>query len=141
HGGRLLILREFMGEKMDARAFGRLVLAQTKQYFPNASRFVDIGDPAAAQQKDTGSTLGVLNQLGIQMLYQVSRIDVGLRIVRERLGTLIDGKPGMLFDSACHVLIEAMRGGYRLDEKTGEKPVKDGYYDHLADALRYGLYS
>ena len=44
-----------------------------------------------------------------------------------------------MFDARSDILCEAMAGGYHMDDKTGDKPEKDGFYDHLADALRYAI--
>jgi hypothetical protein len=47
------------------------------------------------------------------------------------------GNPLLRFDrQGCPLLIDAISGGYAMDERTDE-PKKDGYYDHLVDALRY----
>lgn len=136
--GRLLILREVLGEREEASAFVRRIKMLTAQFFPNPSDIRDYGDPAVAQHKDTGKTLHELSKEGIVMHFRVSKIETGQTLIRQHLNLMIDGEPAMQFDRrGCHILIAAMRGGYRLDDK-GEKAVKDGYYDHLCDALRYG---
>lgn len=137
--GHLLILREHMGHNVEVGPFADYIKAQTVQRFPHPRGIVDFGDPAVVQKKDTGSTLGELWKHGIQMQYQSSTIEKGLKLVRHRFTTLIDGEPAVQIDRAgCPILVSAVRGGYALDKK-GEKPVKDGYYDHLADTFRYGV--
>jgi hypothetical protein len=136
--GRLLCFRELMGTEIEATAFARLVLTKTKEWFPGAKRFRDFGDPAVTQHKDTGKTLYELAKVGITMFYQKSSIDDGLKLVRQRLELLIDKEPALQFDRiGCPILIRSLQGGYHIDPKTG-KPKKDGYYDHPADAYRYG---
>ena len=138
--GRLLILREHKRENVEVRPFAAEVQALTKRWFPDQEEdIIDFGDPAARQKKDTGSTLVHLSQEGITLRYRTSTIEEGLRIGRQMFEQLIDGKPAIQFDrSYCSYIIDAFRGGYRMDDK-GEKPFKDGFYDHGADAFRYGL--
>lgn len=136
--GRLKVVRELLGHNKEVHEFVQLVKARTAEYFPNARRIVDYGDPAVKQQKDTGSTLAVLMSAGVQIRYRPTKINEGVQIIRRRLNLLIDGEPAMQFSrEGCPILISALRGGYHLDEE-GKEPVKDGYYDHEADAFRYG---
>jgi hypothetical protein len=139
--GRLLILREFLGQNIEAKPFIERCKAITATHFPGAGNFVDYGDPAVTQKKDTGQTLHEFLTAGIQMMYQTSSIERGVSIIRNKLELLIDGEPAFQFSrSGAPILIAALRGGYRLDDK-GLKPLKDGYYDHLADAFRYGCFN
>lgn len=135
--GRLLLLREFQGTDIEATHFVRNCLAKTAQWFPNPVECVDYGDPAVAQKKDTGQTLYLLSQAGITMRYRVSRIDAGVQLLRRLLEQVVEGEPMLQVDGRCTILIGALSGGYHLDRK-GQEPHKDGYYDHIADALRYG---
>ncbi len=136
--GRLLILREEIGFCIEAAPWVRKCKGITAVEFDGTNEVYDYGDPAATQKKDTGSTLTVLNQEGIILGFQRSLIEEGLRQVRKILESLISGQPSIQFHRKCRVVIEGMRGGYHLDDM-GVKPVKDGFYDHLQDALRYGI--
>lgn len=139
--GHLLLLHEFLGQNLEARPFIERCKTITSTHFPHCTHFVDYGDPAITQRKDTGQTLAEFLKAGIQMMYQNSSIDRGVSIIRNKLELLIEGEPALQFSrSGVPVLIDAMRGGYKLDDK-GIKPVKDGYYDHEADAFRYGCYN
>lgn len=136
--GRLIALREFKAEKMEATAFARRVKEKSADFFPMHRQFLDYGDPAVAQHKDTGKTLFELMKFGIRLMYQQSHIEPGLQLIRQRLELMIDGEPALQFDEhGVPILIRAFQGGYHIDEKTG-KPKKDGFYDHPADAYRYG---
>lgn len=135
--GRLLHLREVIGHHEEAVPFAQRVMAVGQEHFPNAD-FMDYGDPAVNQHKDTGKTLWALKQIGITMYYRTSKILEGVELTRLRLEKLIDGEPALQYDArGCPVLIDGFKGGYRLD-KTGEKPFKDGFYEHVMDADRYG---
>lgn len=138
--GRWLGLHELLGTEIEASAFARQVKQETNVHFPgHLNSIVDFGDPAVVQKKDTGSTLATLMKEGILIRHRHSLIEEGLRIARQRLELLIDRQPAVQLDrKGCPILIRALSGGYHLDED-GKKPVKDGFYDHPADAFRYGL--
>jgi hypothetical protein len=135
--GGLRILAEVQGAKIEATPFIKNVQAETTRLFPDAEEILDFGDPAVAQHKDTGQTLALFLKAGITMRYRRSHIDQGVKALRELLGRTVEGEPAFVIDKQkCPILIASLRGGYRMDDK-GQKPVKDNYYDHSADALRY----
>lgn len=138
--GRLQILREFLGHAIEGTKFIETVMAQTSLHFPDAQKFVDYGDPAVAQHKDTGSMLALLNNAGILMRYQRTPFDLSVQLLRKRFETLIEGVPAVLVDENCRVLVDGLLGGYHLKED-GVTPRKDGHFDHLIDALRYGCFN
>ena len=138
HFGHLQVMREYLGENIEATSFAKTCVALTTTYFPQAQQVVDFGDPAVVQQKDTGQTLAEFYKAGITIRYKVTRIEAGIRHVRQLLERLIEKKPALQIHPDCHVLISGMQGGYHLD-RHGQKPFKDGYYDHECDALRYGV--
>lgn len=143
--GRLLTVKEFMGSDMEIGTFIDACTVKEKQWFPEQhlkgkGGFINYGDPAARQQKDTGSTLAVLQERGWPLNYKIMTIDDGLQSIRINMNKVVDGEPLLQIDSdGCPILCAALRGGYHRDEKTGHKPVKDGYYDHAVDDYRYGV--
>jgi hypothetical protein len=57
-------------------------------------------------------------------------------MVGKKLTTLVDGRPGLMINNACPILIEGYKGGFRFpvtpDGKAEkEYPLQDGYYEHL----------
>jgi hypothetical protein len=135
--GRILIMHEIQGEKIEIVPFIQKCKAETARLFPHAEEFEDYGDPAVAQKKDTGQALALMYKAGIQLRFKRQHIDPGVRSTRLLLERVIRGEPAFQIDRRnCPILISAFRGGYHLD-KDGLKPVKDGYYDHSADACRY----
>lgn len=137
---RVRILREKLGENLEVRDFIRDVKAETNLHFPQAQGTLYIGDPAAKQKKDTGSTLQVLGEEGVELMFlEGMSIEEGLRRVRYVLGDMAKGEPRLLVSRrGCPLTIRMFQGGYYKHPTTG-KPVKDGFYDHLADDIRYGI--
>jgi hypothetical protein len=135
---RLIVLDEELGKDEEALHFIQRVKAHSNIRFPQAPGYLDFGDPAAAQKKDTGSTLSILDSQGINLIYIQSSIEEGIRRTRFLLEQLINGKPAFMVDRRrCPMLHRTLAGGYRLHKNS--RPLKDGFYDHLADALRYGI--
>lgn len=146
--GNVNILRELLGKEETITHFATRVLDISKREFPgNDVEFVDFGDPAGAQQTDKGdSTIVILSRMGIRVKYRKSVIDSGLDLIRSLLSTdspTTKGlRPRIMFHPRVQDIIMAIRQGYHYkknDEMVREKPHKDGYYDHLMDAMRYGL--
>ncbi len=137
--GNLFILKEEMGTDIEITAFARKVKSMTARLFPDAERVFDVGDVAVKQQKDTGSALALLHKEKILMHFQQQSIDRGLTLLRKEFERMIEGAPAIQIDKrGCPILISALSGGYHF-KNDANVPFKDGYYDHLPDALRYGV--
>ena len=135
---RLNVLAEILGKDEEALPFIQKVKAFTNRNFHAAPGFLDFGDPAAAQKKDTGSTLAILGSEGIELIFLFTSIEEGIRKTRFLLERIIRGTPALQISRAnCPLTIRMFQGGYYLGRNG--KPMKDGFYDHLADAFRYGV--
>lgn len=137
--GGMQVLREYKGAMVEGEAFADLVISKTTEWFPDARNFVDFGDPAVAQHKDTGRMLDTLRKAGIQLAYQRTPFDLSLNLLRKRFEMLIEGLFALQIDESCTMLIDGLSGGYRFKDD-GVTPHK-GLYDHLIDALRYGCWN
>ena len=138
--GRLEVLKEYLGHHIEGTKFIEQVHALTAQEFPDAVKFMDYGDPAVAQHKDTGSMLGLLNNAGILMRYIRTPFDVSLNVMRKRFESQIEKVQAIQIDESCRILCDGLVGGYHVKED-GTTPKKDGLFDHLIDALRYGIWA
>jgi hypothetical protein len=143
------ILHELVGEKIESEAFADIVLADTKKLFPQSvpSLIQDIGDHAGAQHNERGP--GPMIRLArppynLRFRYRkVINIDPTLDLIRKQLRAPLCacGWAHVLVHRACRNVIDAFAGGYAYPEKpdgTGAlKPRKDGYFDNVADSVRY----
>jgi hypothetical protein len=145
--GHYNYLHELLGENETTKAFATRCLAISQMLFGNTRIWNDYGDPAATQERsnseDTDET--VLFKLGIHLRYNshIKSIKRGLDIQSENLKTWVNGRPKVMIDVTCKKLIDGHASGYKWpEEKPGkplkETPVKDGFYEHLMDAKRYG---
>ncbi len=134
-GRRVHILDEMLGRDMLLDDFIDIVKNRTSAYFPNPTAVLWCGDPYAATQRSDRAE-------SIDMELRVKH-KIALRMKRVPLETGLQNIVGLLrknrlfIHPKCKILIRAFEGGYRRDEN-GEV-IKDGYYDHLVDALRYVL--
>jgi len=132
-----------MGKDIPLTKFAQEVLAETNRMFPDANEFQDYCDPAGNQASDKGegeTSVKVLGELlGHMPNFRKSLIMEGVEMIRHRMRTLVAGKPLIRIDASCETLIEGLEGGVHYSEKYQDKIEKDGHYEHLHDALRYGI--
>ena len=136
-----------IGEKEFIDVFAQKVLAQTLARYGNAVKVFDYCDPRG-HDKSANSTEGaesavqVLNELGIHPIgergiraYQ----EPGIKIIRKEFSTLINAVPELTINPECVI----MRTAYFAKYVRGDDglPVKDGFYEHPADADRYISYN
>lgn len=143
---KLKVLYSKIETNKDIFHFAPWVLAETNARFPGA-RIVDYCDPSGAQETDKGATTAILlQQFGIKLHYRFTFLEYGLRMMEQRLLVTADGLPGILIDPINVDMIAGFDGGYKLDTNATGKdsegklkntPKKDGWYDHVMDALRY----
>jgi hypothetical protein len=138
--GYMEVMKEYLGKQIEGTAFIDVVKQITNQNYPDNEGIIDFGDPAVNQHKDTGKMLTLLNAAGINMQFKKVPFDISIALVRQRFSMLIDGEPAVIVDPECLITIAALKGGYRLKDD-GVTPHKDGFYDHLMDDLRYGIYN
>ena len=149
----VVVLHEVMGQAIETEAFAPVVFNEQAQMFPDIppSLVMDGGDAAGAAVNEKGP--GPIIRLSrpkadggydLRFSYQkIIDIDPGLDKVRLLLRTKCQcGYYLLMFHRRCRELISACDGGYhypkeRPGKEKGRKPVKDGYYDNIADTLRY----
>lgn len=144
--GRINILSEMLGKDKTAVEFAEDILDHIKQMFPKAllKHVQFFGDHAGTQRTDKGdTTVAILAKMGIRVRTRPMGIESGLDVIRDALRAFREGRPRLCIRPNCRILIRAMVGGYHYARMRGgqlrNEPKKDGYYDHVVDALRYGL--
>ncbi len=133
---------EYMGEDVDRDKYIKSIVEMSKARYPDAD-FIDWvpGDFGQAES-DGQSWVKVMKKYGIRpKIGKAGKDEVVRRVdaVRKRRKLRQDGKFGMLINPRCKILIEGFGGGYHYPEiinrPEDEKPVKDGYFDHLQNAV------
>lgn len=154
--GQIRVFRAILGDKILLDSFADRWVSQFHKDFPGA-KWEDFCDPAGKARDDRSlqTSIDILRGKGIRPKYRRTAIEYGLNIIGEQLSMFIPYRkgpvPAMIIDPQCKVLIDAFEYGYcqekaRSDGGTFEedakrpiKAVKDGYYEHCMDALRYGM--
>ncbi len=85
----------------------------------------------------------VMGSLGIQLKTRYTRHKGRETVLRSLMRPRLDGYFGLLVDPVCDILIRGLNGGIAYEGPTKDKLysddcVKDGYFEHLHDALGYG---
>ena len=136
---QLIVLDEVFGSDIVILEFGKSIKRKTKHDYPGWE-IDDFCDPAGKFKSDKSqkTTIDILHTLDIWPRHKSSQVQDGINLIRTLLLEREDKTPGLLIDRRCKITIDAFMGGYTRDEVT-EEPVKDGFYEHPMDALRYGV--
>lgn len=137
------IIHVILGKDESIRAFGLRVRNYCLSTYPGA-KYIDADDIAGIHKSDKSelSSRQMLNAIGIYPQGRKQEINEGLTIIRQKLNIRVDGKPGLIVDPSNTDVIDGFKGGIHYPEaKEGKTESefyeKDGYYDHIFDALRY----
>lgn len=84
----------------------------------------------------------VLQSGGVNIIPHFTTHKASETIIRGLMLDRMDGWPGLLIDPACPIMLRGLDGGIQYPGITRgnpnpSEPLKDGYYDHLHDCLRY----
>lgn len=145
HAGKVNRYACDLGENKHLEVYTRHILEKSSLLFPHATSWIDFVDSHGTQLKDTSdkTSIDILRSFGLRPRYRDVGIDTGLSLMSKGLCTLVDGRPRSMYDRVgCSLLIEGYAGGYSYDmprpgHAAKEKPVADGFYEHLMDADRY----
>jgi PBSX family phage terminase large subunit len=147
-----LIFHEFTGEDIESEKLALEVLAETRRVAPDHPKrlILDVGDAAGAQigEKGPGPIIR-LQKPPFNLTFRkkhLKNIDPGLALVRSALAEpdCKCGKPIFQVSRELTHTINMLAGGYHYPTiRPGHapdnvlKPVKDGFYDNIADTVRY----
>lgn len=143
--GRLSIQHEWMPFETPEDKFIDGVIQRTNEWYGDRT-VIDYGDPAATQRDPQGiSTLKRLSDRGIMLKFRQTTYEDRIPLINQRFNNSPGGQPSVIVDPQCTILVEALAGGYHYQEiKEGqvwttkqELPYKDGYYEHLSNAMEY----
>lgn len=144
--GQWLALRELTAVNMGIERFAESLLPKLREWFPDHWEYEVWADPAGQQraQTDEKTCFQVLRAAGF--IVRPGPVDLATRLgsVRRVLNRMVDGRPGILIDARCRMLIRGFQGEYRYrvirgqSERYDELPDKNAV-SHIHDALQYAL--
>lgn len=97
----------------------------------------------AANESQDRRVVDIWASRGYPLTLQSQSVKAGELVIRHLLRPWPKrAEPYLIVDKSCKILIEAMNGGYTFkrptrDNPAPDEPAKDGYYEHIMDALRY----
>ena len=142
--GRKNIDHEVLGNKEHLDVFGLRIKALTEQRYGRHIKIFDFCDPRGFDKKDSGgSSVETLNEMDIFPVGERgvrAYVEPGIQVIRKELSNLIQGMPELTINPECAMMRAVFGGRYVRDDKDGT-PLKDGYYEHVADADRYIAYN
>jgi len=150
---QIRLLAGYLGDSESLRVFGNRVLDEVYRILPGAE-FLCYVDPAGKVSDPRGvsteNALDVLRSMGLNPVATPTSETAGVELVISLLqGHSVDRVMGVQPDLVLEPdgkytqdLQDMFEVGFCVPEDLGRdrfRPVDDGYYIHLADALRYGL--
>lgn len=143
--GQTRILSEIVATRLGATSFAREIKQHIQSRYPHAKIGSMTGDPSGdGGGNDEQTAFQLMAAQGVIAL-PASTNDPAIRIeaVNSKMGTLIDGQPGLVINPFCTQLRKACAGGYHYrrvklssELKFEEKPNKN-MSSHVAEALQY----
>lgn len=137
---RLIHLYEDLGKDVIISRYRDHIIERTNTLFSWHPYVIDYCDWAGtmASDKEERTSIEYLWEKGIRPRHIKFSFTKARDAVGDRMTRLIDGKPALLVNNACQILIEGYKGGFRFPqtpEGRAEKdyPLQDGYYEHLND--------
>lgn len=97
----------------------------------------------AANESQDRRVVDIWANRGFPLTLQAQSVKSGELVIRHLLRPWPKkAEPYLIVDESCKVIREAMNGGYTFkrptrDNPAPDEPAKDGYYEHVMDALRY----
>ncbi len=152
NGIHIVFLHEIIGKDIETEALAAQVMRETRSIFKDipSHLVIDGGDAAGAQINEKGPgpiiRLAKAPPEGYNLRFHYRKfpdLDPGLDLTRKLLRTKCQcGYHLFMTHRRNQTMIEALAGGYhypkeRAGHEKGVKPVKDGFYDNIADAVRY----
>jgi hypothetical protein len=134
--GSVRIYDTYLGQNEDLYLFSDKVIRFSNRKY-NTFQFEDYCDIAGKQERDSGqSSITILNNQRIYPKFRYSSPDARATFIRKMMRERTQsGEEKFLIDPRNEYLIEALLGGYYVDDDG--KPKKDGYFEHGIDALGY----
>ncbi len=135
--GRMLVLHEIVGERVQFKKFIEMVLADSQKHFPGA-KFEDYADPAGNQRSDKSeqTNIEMLNQVGIYPCVKSHNVFDEVELLRNAFSDIINDLPGLIVDERCRHTIAALEGGYRFRQNS-DSILEEHPYEDVIDCLRY----
>ena len=146
-GAKWIILDEILGSDITLEKFimDYVMPLMAEKYPGYAVRH--FGDPACMQMNDKSehTSWQIMAAHGMRMQCKPSEYRLRKEIIERLLASIDNGLPQLIVGKRCKIISDGFMGGYHYPTfKDGaafgvkhEQPFKDGFYDHLMNAMEY----
>lgn len=144
--GRLVRHAAHLGDNVSLTVWMERIRNFSEVHFPGTKEWREYVDPHgnAVREMDDRSPVQRMREEGFDVHFRDVSVSTGLDTMTEGLTRLVDGRPRSLFtDSPLTLhLRTAYSTGYvwpraRASGRVSDRPLADGFYEHLMDADRY----
>ncbi len=140
--GRLVVIDELLGDNEPVSIFLQNVAKRLKANFGLTIHDVEWWGDVAGNQRDQFDGLTILKRIQDEFRIQIKTMRVpqfqSIEAIRDMLTTEIHGKKWLRVYQNCHITLNGLLGEFQIEDNG--KLLKDGYYEHIHDALRYVCY-
>jgi len=140
--GRLIVIDELLGENEPIIVFLQNVAKRLKSNFGLTIHDVEWWGDVAGNQRDQFDGMTLLKKVQDEFRLTIKTMRVpqfqSIEAIRDMLTTDIHGKKWLRVYQNCHITLNGLLGEFQIDDSG--KLLKDGYYEHIHDALRYVCY-
>jgi len=140
--GRLVVVDELLGENDPIITFLQNVAKRLRTNFGLTIHDVEWWGDVAGNQRDQFDGLSILKRIQDEFRLTIKTMRVpqfqSIEAIRDMLTTEIHGKKWLRVYQNCHITLNGLLGEFQIDNNG--KLLKDGYYEHIHDALRYVCY-
>jgi hypothetical protein len=140
--GRLVVIDELLGENEPVSIFLQNVAKRLKANFGLTIHDVEWWGDVAGNQRDQYDGITLLKKIQDEFRLTIKTMRVpqfqSIEAIRDMLTTDIHGKKWLRVYQNCHITLNGFLGEFQIEDNG--KLLKDGYYEHIHDALRYVCY-
>ncbi|MGC8869625.1 MAG: phage terminase large subunit [Brevinematia bacterium] len=139
--GRYYIIDELLGENVSSLIFVENIRRRLRERWKLDIYDVDVFGDVAGSFREQGDGLSIISKIREQYNFVIKtqkvKIMESVFKIRSLLEKEIANRPALQVSQECKYTLAGMLGEFKMDEYG--KPIKDNYYEHIHDSLRYGL--
>jgi len=140
--GRYIVADELLGENISVIDFFTLLKRRMREKFKLNLEDITIFGDVAGSYREQGDGTPIIKKIrdrfGINILTYKQKVMEGVYLIKDWLTTKIEDEPKLKVYKGCSITLSGFLGRFQQDELG--RPIKDGYYEHIHDALRYAVY-
>jgi PBSX family phage terminase large subunit len=140
--GRLIVIDELLGENVSTIQFIDLVRKRLREKWKLDALQVEWFGDIAGRQASQSDGVSIINRIrqeyNIDVITNKVPVLDSVGLIRELLDKDIRNQKSLQVSPDAPISMAGFLGEFKMDDFG--KPIKDGYYDHIHDAIRYAVW-